>query len=50
MTPNQLQKFRGELTVFVAAVAGGFRPAGAGPVGEAYLRGLLLDGVTARAS
>ncbi len=44
MTPNQLQKFRGELTVFVAAVAGDFGRRGRARWGEAYLRGLLLDG------
>jgi SRSO17 transposase len=44
MTPNQLQKLRGELTAFVAAVAGDFGRRGRARWGEAYLRGLLLDG------
>jgi SRSO17 transposase len=44
MTPNQLQKFQGELSAFVAAVAGDFGRRGRARWGEAYLHGLLLDG------
>ena len=44
MTPNQLQKFQRELSTFVAAVAGDFGRRGRARWGEAYLRGLLLDG------
>ena len=44
MSPAQLQKLRVELSAFVAAVAGDFGRRGRARWGEAYLRGLLLDG------
>ncbi len=44
MTPNQLQKFLGRIDRVRGGGGRGFLAGGGGPGGEAYLRGLLLDG------